>query len=202
MFVAFFSVGEGWHNYHHAFPWDYRASELGTPLNMTGFLIDILATLGLVYGRKEATHHMVKSRANKCGDESHHTYGTPFGRKAVETLFNIWNHPANPTYNSLFRPRANVHYSGHSHSHHDDTAAAAASPSSLRVVDPSLLPIIVAAESPPSTPLNDFMQKLKVFMELEDSLSDDAECNNNRSSGAKNKGDLNRNADDALAMKM
>lgn len=27
--VAVMTLGEGWHNYHHAFPWDYRSSELG-----------------------------------------------------------------------------------------------------------------------------------------------------------------------------
>merc|ERR1711871_810474 len=27
--VALFSIGEGWHNWHHAFPYDYAASELG-----------------------------------------------------------------------------------------------------------------------------------------------------------------------------
>lgn len=27
--VAFAAVGEGWHNYHHSYPYDYAASELG-----------------------------------------------------------------------------------------------------------------------------------------------------------------------------
>jgi stearoyl-CoA desaturase (Delta-9 desaturase) len=61
-FVAFLAVGEGWHNYHHAFPWDYRASEYGTPLNLTGWFIDMFAKMGAVYDRREATHNMVMSQ--------------------------------------------------------------------------------------------------------------------------------------------
>ncbi|KAG4074343.1 hypothetical protein HA402_008752 [Bradysia odoriphaga] len=108
MFVAFFAVGEGWHNYHHAFPWDYRASELGSPLNITGFLIDLLAQIGQVYDRKEATHNMVKNRVLRTGDKSHKVYGTDEGRRAITTLFNIWKHPSNPTYNSLFAPKPKI----------------------------------------------------------------------------------------------
>ncbi|CAG2104738.1 unnamed protein product, partial [Medioppia subpectinata] len=32
-FVAFQSYGEGYHNYHHTFPWDYSASELDWKYN-------------------------------------------------------------------------------------------------------------------------------------------------------------------------
>lgn len=60
MFVSFVAMGEGWHNYHHAFPWDYRASEYGTPLNLTGTLIDILAKWGAIWDRKTATANMVR----------------------------------------------------------------------------------------------------------------------------------------------
>lgn len=108
MFVALFAVGEGWHNYHHAFPWDYRASELGSPLNMTGFLIDMLAKIGAVYDRKEATHNMIKNRVFRTGDSSHRVYGNDEGRSAFKTLFNIWKHPLNPTYNSLFAPKPKI----------------------------------------------------------------------------------------------
>lgn len=108
MVVAFFSVGEGWHNYHHAFPWDYRASELGSPLNITGFLIDLLANVGLVYDRREASHNMIKNRVMRTGDNSHKVYGTDEGRRAFTTLFNIWQHPSNPTYNSIYSPKPKI----------------------------------------------------------------------------------------------
>lgn len=108
MVVAFFSVGEGWHNYHHAFPWDYRASELGSPLNITGFLIDLLANVGLVYDRREASHNMIKNRVMRTGDDSHKVYGSDEGRRAFTTLFNIWQHPSNPTYNSIYSPKPKI----------------------------------------------------------------------------------------------
>lgn len=108
MVVAFFAVGEGWHNYHHAFPWDYRASELGSPLNVTGFMIDFLAKFGLVYDRREASHNMIKNRSMRTGDGSHKVYGTDEGRRAFTTLFNIWKHPSNPTYNSIFSPKPKI----------------------------------------------------------------------------------------------
>lgn len=103
--VSFLAVGEGWHNYHHAFPWDYRASELGTPLNLTGFFIELLAKFGIIFDLKEATHNMVKNRVMRTGDKSHHKYGTSEGRSAVKTLFNTWKHPLNPSYNSIYLPK-------------------------------------------------------------------------------------------------
>jgi fatty-acid desaturase len=60
MFVAALAAGEGWHNYHHAFPWDYRAAELGTPLNLTCKFIDFFAKYGAIYDLREATATMVK----------------------------------------------------------------------------------------------------------------------------------------------
>ncbi|KAF0698672.1 Aste57867_10713 [Aphanomyces stellatus] len=54
--VAFFAIGEGWHNWHHVFPYDYAASEYGvsTQWNPTKLFIDTMAALGLVTDRKRA----------------------------------------------------------------------------------------------------------------------------------------------------
>lgn len=111
MVVAFFAVGEGWHNYHHAFPWDYRASELGSPLNITSFLIDFLAKYGLIFDRKSATHNMIKNRCMRTGDDSHLLFGTEEGRNAFTTLWNIWKHPSNPTFNSIYAPKPKIIHS-------------------------------------------------------------------------------------------
>lgn len=35
-FVAFAAAGEGWHNYHHTFPYDYACSELGWWVRLSG----------------------------------------------------------------------------------------------------------------------------------------------------------------------
>ena len=52
--VSVISGGEGWHNWHHAFPWDYAASETGIfwRWNLARFWIDSLAALGWVWDRK------------------------------------------------------------------------------------------------------------------------------------------------------
>lgn len=35
-------------------------------------------------------------------------YGTEEGRNAFTTLWNIWKHPSNPTYNSIHSPRPKI----------------------------------------------------------------------------------------------
>jgi len=55
--VAICSVGEGWHNWHHKYPFDYAASEYGVTrqFNPTKLMIDFAAMLGSVTERKRAT---------------------------------------------------------------------------------------------------------------------------------------------------
>jgi len=67
-FVSFVTGGEGWHNYHHTFPWDYKAAEFGTPLNLVATYIRLLARLGLIWDLKEASDDMIVSRAARTGD--------------------------------------------------------------------------------------------------------------------------------------
>lgn len=69
------TIGEGWHNYHHAFPWDYRASELGSRWNITAYIIQILSHLGLAYDLRVASDNMIQHRVKKAGDGTHHKYG-------------------------------------------------------------------------------------------------------------------------------
>jgi len=54
--VSFFAIGEGWHNWHHKYPFDYSTSEFGisSQFNPSRLLIDVLAMCGLVWGRKRA----------------------------------------------------------------------------------------------------------------------------------------------------
>jgi stearoyl-CoA desaturase (delta-9 desaturase) len=57
--VSFLAVGEGWHNWHHAYPFDYAAAELDwfRQYNPTKMVIDIWAWFGWVWGRKRGLHH-------------------------------------------------------------------------------------------------------------------------------------------------
>jgi len=67
--VAIAAFGEGWHNYHHVFPWDYKAAELGNyKLNPTTMIIDFFARIGWAYDLKTASVDMVKKRVKRTGD--------------------------------------------------------------------------------------------------------------------------------------
>ena len=50
--VSVVSLGEGWHDWHHAFPYDYACSETGWVFNPSKWVIDGWAWLGWVWGRK------------------------------------------------------------------------------------------------------------------------------------------------------
>ncbi|XP_014252617.1 (11Z)-hexadec-11-enoyl-CoA conjugase-like [Cimex lectularius] len=72
--VAFFAMGEGWHNYHHVFPWDYKADEFGPhALNFTTFVIDCFAKIGWAYDLKQPSKELVWRTAVNRGDGSHHS---------------------------------------------------------------------------------------------------------------------------------
>ena len=55
--VSFGAIGEGWHNWHHKYPFDYAASEFGIDkqFNPTKLFIDTCCMLGLASERKRAT---------------------------------------------------------------------------------------------------------------------------------------------------
>jgi len=68
MGVVFGAVGEGYHNYHHTFPWDYAASELGEKYNLTTIFIDLCAKIGWAYDLKTVNPDMIKQRKLRTGD--------------------------------------------------------------------------------------------------------------------------------------
>ncbi|XP_057682708.1 acyl-CoA desaturase [Corythoichthys intestinalis] len=70
-FVTFSAIGEGFHNYHHTFPFDYATSEFGCKLNLTTCFIDFMCFLGLAKDRKRVSHEMVLARAQRTGDGSY-----------------------------------------------------------------------------------------------------------------------------------
>uniref|UniRef100_A0A8D0VBE9 Stearoyl-CoA desaturase 5 n=1 Tax=Sus scrofa TaxID=9823 RepID=A0A8D0VBE9_PIG len=68
--VTLGAIGEGFHNYHHTFPFDYSASELGLNFNPTTWFIDFMCWLGLATDRKRATKLMIEARKARTGDGS------------------------------------------------------------------------------------------------------------------------------------
>ncbi|KAE8748537.1 hypothetical protein FOCC_FOCC004713 [Frankliniella occidentalis] len=74
--VSIGAMGEGWHNYHHVFPWDYKAAELGNYKgNFTTAFIDFMARIGWAYDLKTVPAAMVKTRVERTGDGSHEVWG-------------------------------------------------------------------------------------------------------------------------------
>lgn len=68
--VVYASLGEGYHNYHHTFPWDYSASEHGWNkcFNLTTAFIDICALLGLAYDLKKPDENLINKRIERTGN--------------------------------------------------------------------------------------------------------------------------------------
>lgn len=70
-------MGEGWHNYHHAFPWDYKAGEWGKGYNYTRKIIEFFQRIGWAYDLREASQTVVNGKAKRLGDGSHIPAGPP-----------------------------------------------------------------------------------------------------------------------------
>jgi len=64
LLVSLGAAGEGWHSYHHKFPWDYATSELGADRrwNPSKLLIDFAAAIGQVKHVKRADKLARKQR--------------------------------------------------------------------------------------------------------------------------------------------
>lgn len=74
--VSFFALGEGWHNYHHSFPWDYKAAELGAyGLNPTTGFIELMARVGLAYDLKTPREELVDRTIARKGDGTSSLWG-------------------------------------------------------------------------------------------------------------------------------
>ena len=74
--LAAVTAGEGWHNYHHTFPWDYKSAELGyRGLNFTTTFIDFFAYIGWAYDLKQPNKELVQRVVQQLGDGSHTKWG-------------------------------------------------------------------------------------------------------------------------------
>ncbi|KAM4729196.1 LOW QUALITY PROTEIN: stearoyl-CoA desaturase b [Anableps anableps] len=70
-FVAISAIGEGFHNYHHTFPFDYATSEFGCKINLTTAFINLMCFLGLAKDRKSVSKDMIAARIQRTGDGSY-----------------------------------------------------------------------------------------------------------------------------------
>ncbi|XP_011178184.1 acyl-CoA Delta-9 desaturase [Zeugodacus cucurbitae] len=74
IYVSIIAMGEGWHNYHHVFPWDYKAAELGNYVgNFTTMVLDAFHRIGWAWDMKEPSKDLVRRVIDKYGDGTHPT---------------------------------------------------------------------------------------------------------------------------------
>ncbi|XP_050392754.1 stearoyl-CoA desaturase 5 isoform X2 [Patella vulgata] len=66
--VTLGAIGEGFHNYHHVFPYDYSTSEYGWYYNLTTFFIDFWAYFGQVTERRKIPKEVIERRKKRTGD--------------------------------------------------------------------------------------------------------------------------------------
>ncbi|XP_030371258.1 acyl-CoA Delta(11) desaturase [Scaptodrosophila lebanonensis] len=72
IYVSIVAMGEGWHNYHHVFPWDYKAAELGQySVNFTTMVLDAFHKLGWAWDMKQPSKELVLRTLQKYGDGTH-----------------------------------------------------------------------------------------------------------------------------------
>lgn len=69
--VIYFTLGEGYHNYHHTFPWDYSTSEFNwlANFNFTTLAIDLFAFLRLASDLKTVPPEMIQKRISRTGNQ-------------------------------------------------------------------------------------------------------------------------------------
>jgi stearoyl-CoA desaturase (delta-9 desaturase) len=64
-YVSLASFGEGYHNYHHSYPWDYKAGETGAGFNFTSVFIEIMHFFGQAYNLKVASKEVIEGGRDK-----------------------------------------------------------------------------------------------------------------------------------------
>ena len=70
MFVSIGTMGEGYHNYHHTFPYDYRASEFSLKMNPTAIFIDFFAWIGWAYEKKTVSKEAIYRKMQRSGEKA------------------------------------------------------------------------------------------------------------------------------------
>ncbi|XP_057633548.1 stearoyl-CoA desaturase 2-like [Chionomys nivalis] len=88
--VPWYCWGEGFHNYHHAFPYDYSASEYRWHVNFTTFFIDCMAALGLAYDQNRVSKARIKSIGDgSCEGFHNYHHAFPYDYSASEYRWHV-----------------------------------------------------------------------------------------------------------------
>ena len=104
-FVSWFTFGEGYHNYHHKFQWDYRNGVKWFAYDPSKWIIKGLSFFGVTYDLKKVKEHViVQNRVNnikiqlsemfnKSGDGIRNYYQNKVEQLHIksERLFALWS---------------------------------------------------------------------------------------------------------------
>lgn len=83
--LGIMTQGEGWHNYHHVFPWDYKTSELGNyRYNISTAFIDFFAKIGWAYDLKTVSKETIQKRMARSGD-----FNVKYSEATVDDLMRL-----------------------------------------------------------------------------------------------------------------
>ncbi|XP_021351146.1 acyl-CoA desaturase-like [Mizuhopecten yessoensis] len=66
--VSVLTTGEGFHNFHHVFPQDYRTSEHGWRFNLSTAFIDTMSAIGQVTDRRYVSDDVIRRRQKRTGN--------------------------------------------------------------------------------------------------------------------------------------
>jgi stearoyl-CoA desaturase (delta-9 desaturase) len=93
--VTILALGDGYHNYHHAFPYDYKTGELGDyMINPTTTFIDFFARIGWAYSLKSVSTETILKRVARTGDGSH-KFSRNSNSNEISDSFTDKNHDSN-----------------------------------------------------------------------------------------------------------
>ncbi|KAH9392326.1 hypothetical protein TYRP_005399 [Tyrophagus putrescentiae] len=100
-------MGEGFHNYHHTFPWDYSASELGPAdvFNPGTAFIEFFQWLGWAWDLKKASPRLIAARLGSTGNPEEYLDVRRKLNSRAEWLGGLFHHHAAPDGHSRHQDR-------------------------------------------------------------------------------------------------
>ncbi|XP_034944278.1 acyl-CoA desaturase 1-like [Chelonus insularis] len=87
--VSFLTLGEGWQNFHHVFPSDYRSTDINGHFNPTASWINLFAFVGLAHNLYTVPHDQVRKEVEYLGNGSHPTIKTLHYNRKSQSFFKV-----------------------------------------------------------------------------------------------------------------
>ena len=113
-FVSLFTFGEGYHNYHHTFQWDYRNGVKWFAFDPSKWIIKLLSFIGITYNLRETKEYLIwknhissikdqlNESYNKSTENCKHFYQNKIDllQKNIDNIFSSWDE-MEKKYNNL-----------------------------------------------------------------------------------------------------